>query len=75
MENETIYCGNAFEYKKRGRTITKDVKNNKEYFNDYYREHNHDIRCECGQYVKYMSLCKHKKSKKHSYLMNHEKII
>lgn len=66
---------NICDLKKRGRTVTKDVKNHRDtYFNDYYKEHNHDIRCECGQYVKYMSLCKHKKSKKHNYLMTNENL-
>jgi hypothetical protein len=54
---------------KRGRTITKDIKNNKEYFNEYYREHNHDIFCECGQFIKSMCIYKHKKTKKHNILM------
>ena len=55
----------------RGRPATEDVKNNKDtYFTAYYHKTNHDIICECGQYVKSKGMYMHKKSKKHSYLIN-----
>lgn len=56
--------------KKRGRALTCDVKNNKEYFNEYYHEHNFDMICSCGQNIKSRGLYSHKKTKKHIYLMS-----
>lgn len=49
----------------RGRPITANVKDNKEYFIEYYHKTNKESICECG--CKYMSRSKskHLKTKKH----------
>lgn len=63
------------EKKPRGRPATRDVKNNREsYFNAYYHNHNEDIICDCGQFIKSMGMYSHKKSKKHNYLINKKKV-
>jgi hypothetical protein len=53
----------------RGRPITANVKENKEYFNEYYHKTNKEITCECG--CKYLahSKRKHLTTKKHLDLM------
>lgn len=51
----------------RGRPLTEDVKNNKDYFKNYYHKTNEDFVCECGTCVKIHSLRKHLVSKKHIY--------
>ena len=57
----------------RGRPISVDVKNNKDYYAKYYHLSNIDIICECGQHLKSRGLYKHKKSLKHEYLMENLK--
>jgi hypothetical protein len=55
--------------KPRGHPITSDVKNNKAYFVEYYAKNNKPMICECGQHITSFYLTKHKKQKKHNYLM------
>ena len=57
-----------------GRPITENIKENKDYFKEYYHKNNSDITCECGQFIKLRSLYQHKKSKKHQYIMD-QKIV
>ena len=65
----TEYCGDAISIPKKKYVF----KNNKEYFNEYYRAHNHEMKCICGQSIKSMNLRKHIKSKKHIFLMTSPK--
>jgi hypothetical protein len=53
----------------KGRPLTHNVKENKQYFLDYYHKTNEDIICECGSHVKSHSKLKHLKSKKHIQVM------
>jgi hypothetical protein len=53
----------------RGRPLTMDVKNNKDYFKNYYHKTNEDLICDkCGACVKIHSLRRHLLSKKHIYV-------
>jgi len=54
---------------KIGRPITSDVKNNKDYFNDYYKNNNNSIICDCGLNILKFSLGKHRQSKIHKKLI------
>lgn len=54
--------------RKAGRPITTNSKD-KEYFLKYYHEHNKLMVCECGLPIHSGSLYKHKKSKKHNFLL------
>jgi hypothetical protein len=53
----------------KGRPLTHNAKNNKQYFLDYYHKTNEDIICECGAHFKSHSKLKHLKSKKHIQVM------
>ena len=59
----------------RGRPISVDVKNNKQYFKDYYHPTNKEVLCECGQHVKSKTMYKHKMSSKHEYIMKNTKLV
>ena len=54
----------------KGRPLTYDAKNNKQYFVDYYHKTQEDIVCECGCSIRRSDISKHKKTKKHIKLMN-----
>ena len=53
----------------RGRPITVNVKENPNYFNEYYHMKNKECTCECGNSYLYYSKHRHMKSKKHITLM------
>ncbi len=48
----------------KGRPLTHNAKENKQYFVDYYHKTQQDIVCECGAHCKLHSKLKHLKSKK-----------
>jgi hypothetical protein len=56
------------ENNKRGRKITVNVKENPQYFNEYYRNTNHLVKCSCGQDIFFRSMRNHKLSQRHSKL-------
>ncbi len=47
----------------KGRPLTHNAKENKQYFVDYYHKTQQDIVCECGAHCKLHSKLKHLKSK------------
>jgi hypothetical protein len=53
----------------RGRPITSNVKENKDYFRNYYHETNEEFICECGCKCKLHSKRRHLLSQKHIQLM------
>ena len=53
---------------KRGRKTTVNVKENPEYFNDYYKRTNHLVKCSCGQDVFSRSMRNHLQSVRHAKL-------
>lgn len=59
---------------KKGRPISVNVKQNNNYFTEYYHLQNKTIVCECGLPIKSMGLYHHKKTLKHKYL-NESKIL
>jgi hypothetical protein len=62
-QNETIVK------KKRGRPPTSDIKNNKNYFNEYYAKSNVPVTCQCGLTVKKRMMNIHKKSRIHNMIL------
>lgn len=53
----------------KGRPLTMDVKNDKEYFKKYYHKTNEDYKCEeCGALFKLHSKRRHLMSQKHIYM-------
>jgi len=57
-----------------GRNITVNVKDNKNYFNEYYHSHNKECICECGTSYLYYSKSRHLLSKKHQNLLELKKV-
>lgn len=58
----------------RGRPITANVKENPEYFNEYYHSTNKEHTCECGCNYLFHSKRRHMLSKKHLTLMEFKKV-
>jgi len=56
------------EETKRGRKLTVNVKENKNYYNEYYHRTNKLVKCTCGQDIFSRSLRVHQKSRRHSKL-------
>lgn len=56
------------EENKRGRKPTVNVKDNKNYYNEYYHKTNKLVKCTCGQDIFSRSLRVHQKSKRHGKL-------
>jgi hypothetical protein len=49
----------------KGRPLTHNAKNNKQYFVDYYHKTQEDVICECGSHIKLHSKLRHLNTKKH----------
>jgi hypothetical protein len=58
----------------RGRPITSNVKENPEYFNEYYHNTNKEQLCECGCKYLFHSRRRHMLSKKHLNLIEFKKV-
>lgn len=58
----------------RGRPITANVKENPEYFNEYYHSTNKQYTCDCGTNYLIHSKRRHLLSKKHLVLMNFKNV-
>lgn len=58
----------------RGRPITANVKDNKEYFNEYYHSTNKQHICDCGTNYLIHSKRRHLLSKKHQVLMEFKNV-
>lgn len=49
--------------------MTHNVKENKEYFSDYYHKTNRPYQCECGAVITYNTRYHHLRTKKHEQLI------
>lgn len=58
----------------RGRPVTSNVKENPNYFNEYYHSNNKECTCECGNNYFYFSRHRHMLSKKHLNLIKFKKL-
>lgn len=58
--------------KKAGRPVSVDVKNNKQYFVEYYHANNISIVCECGLPIMKTGMSHHKNTSKHIFLMKNK---
>lgn len=57
-----------------GRNTTVNVKENPNYFNEYYHSHNKECICECGSSYLYYSKHRHLLSKKHHNMLELKKV-
>ncbi len=57
---------------KVGRPISVNVKENPEYFNEFYHKNNKLVKCECGLPIMSMGMNKHLKTKKHKNFMEND---
>ena len=57
-----------------GRRITVNVKENKNYFAEYYHKTNEDCICECGSKILLHTKRKHLMTKKHKDIMEFKKV-
>lgn len=59
----------------RGRPVTLNVKENKDYFKLYYHETKENFVCLCGAFINNHSKNKHLKTKKHNFIIENFNLI
>ena len=65
----------TYSHVKKGRRITANIKEDKEYYKKFYHLKKEVVACECGRIMNNWSIQKHKKTKYHKQVMEKIELV